>query len=129
MPVERLVITPAVVERDAVLALAGELDMGCETPLAGAVGEMLEAGYRRVVLDCADISFCDSRGFSALLVTRQTVQEAGGALALAAIPERLDNLLTLVGAKEIFTIAPTVEQARLLLADCPDATDAGAEPA
>ncbi|MGW7195296.1 STAS domain-containing protein [Streptomyces chryseus] len=127
MPVERLVITPAVVERDAVLALAGELDMGCEDLLAEAVGEMLGAGYRRVVLDCAEISFCDSRGFSALLVTRQTIQEAEGALALAAVPERLQNLLTLVGAEEIFTIASTVEEARLLLVGSPDGPRA--EPA
>ncbi|GAA2969410.1 STAS domain-containing protein [Streptomyces enissocaesilis] len=116
MPVERLVITPAVVERDAVLALAGELDLGSEAVLARTVGDVLEAGYRRVVLDCADISFCDSRGFNALLAARQAVQDVGGVLALAAAPERLQHLLTLVGAEEIFTIASTVEQARLLLA-------------
>ncbi|OEJ29880.1 hypothetical protein AR457_32990 [Streptomyces agglomeratus] len=118
---ERLVITRSVVERDAVLALAGELDMGGEALLAEAVGETLESGRRRVVLDCADVSFCDSRGFSALLVARQAIQDAEGALALAAVPERLDSLLTLVGAQEIFTIASTVEQARLLLAGTPAA--------
>lgn len=119
MSVERLVITRTVVERDAVLALAGELDMGGEALLAGAVGETLESGCRRLVLDCADLSFCDSRGFSALLVARQAVHDADGALVLAAVPERLDSLLTLVGAQEIFTIASTVEQARLLLAGAP----------
>ncbi|MGW0548473.1 STAS domain-containing protein, partial [Streptomyces altiplanensis] len=107
MPVERLVITPAVVERDAVLALAGELDLGGEAVLARAVSEMLDAGYRRVVLDCADVSFCDSRGFNALLAARQAVQDVGAVLALAAVPERLQHLLTLVGAEEIFTIAST----------------------
>ncbi|GGX48176.1 STAS domain-containing protein [Streptomyces chryseus] len=124
MPVERLVITPAVVERDAVLALAGELDLGGEAVLARAVSKVLDAGYRRVVLDCADISFCDSRGFNALLTARQATHEADGVLALAAVPERLQHLLTLVGAEEIFTLASTVEHARLLLA----AADRQAEP-
>ncbi|OEJ21354.1 hypothetical protein AR457_36595 [Streptomyces agglomeratus] len=124
MPVERLVITPAVVERDAVLALAGELDLGGEAVLARAVSEMLDAGYRRVVLDCAGISFCDSRGFNALLAARQATQDAGAVLALAAVPERLQHLLTLVGAEEIFTTASTVEQARLTLA----AADRQSEP-
>ncbi|NYE44540.1 STAS domain-containing protein [Streptomyces fulvorobeus] len=112
----RLVITPAVVGRDAVLALAGELDMGSETLLARAVREQIEAGCRRIVLDCVGISFCDSRGFSALLEARQQAREAKGALVLAAVPEQLQYVLTLLGADNIFTIASTVEQARLLLA-------------
>ncbi|MEU9984561.1 STAS domain-containing protein [Streptomyces sp. NPDC050856] len=115
MPVERLVITPAVVERDAVLALAGELDMDGEAVLAEAVDELIRAGHRRVVLDCAGVEFCDSRGFNALLLARQAVQDTGGALTLAAASERLQSLLTLVGAQEIFTLATTVEEARLLL--------------
>ncbi|GAA1548513.1 hypothetical protein GCM10009730_67030 [Streptomyces albidochromogenes] len=127
MPVSRLVITPAVVGRDAVLTLAGELDMGSETLFARAVREQIEAGRRRIVLDCADISFCDSRGFSALLEARQQARDADGALVLAAIPEQLQYLLTLFGAAKIFTIASTVEQARLLLAAC--AADSKAGPA
>ncbi len=124
MPVGRLVITPAVVERDGILALAGELDMEGEELLAGAVGELIEAGYRRVVLDCADLEFCDSCGFNALLLARTAVQDAGGALVLAAAPERLMSLLTLVGAHEIFTLATTVEQGRLMLAECVTDTQA-----
>ncbi|MFI6103065.1 STAS domain-containing protein [Streptomyces sp. NPDC051310] len=120
----RLVITPAVVERDAVLALAGELDMGTEELLAEAVEELIDAGYRRVVLDCADVAFCDSRGFNALLAALQATQDAGGALALAAVSERLQSLLGLVGGEMIFNIAPTVEQARLLLAESAINSDA-----
>ncbi|MFV0126704.1 STAS domain-containing protein [Streptomyces sp. HMX112] len=127
MPVARLVITPAVVERDAVLALAGELDMDGEAVLAKAVDELIEAGHRRVVLDCAGVEFCDSRGFNALLLARQAVQDTGGALTLAAASERLQSLLTLVGAQEIFTLAATVEEARLLLGRC--AVSTGTEPA
>ncbi|MEV6653716.1 STAS domain-containing protein [Streptomyces sp. NPDC051219] len=119
-------ITPAVVERDAVLSLAGELDMDGEALLARAVGELIDAGYRRVVVDCAGVAFCDSCGFNALLVARQATQDAGGVLALAGVPDRLQSLLTLLGAEEIFTIAATVEQARLLLAD--SAIDSEAEP-
>ncbi|MBT2529812.1 STAS domain-containing protein [Streptomyces sp. ISL-99] len=123
----RLVITPAVVERDAVLALTGELDMGGEEPLAEAVEKLIDASYRRVVLDCTGVAFCDSRGFNALLAARQATQDAGGALALAAISERLQSLLALVAGEMIFNIAPTVEQARLLLAGC--AINSEAEPA
>ncbi|MFJ8650284.1 STAS domain-containing protein [Streptomyces sp. NPDC093546] len=124
---DRLVITPAVVERDAVLALAGELDMGSEELLAEAVAELIDAGYRRVVLDCAGVAFCDSRGFNALLAARQDAQDAGGALALAAISKRLQCLLGLVGGEMIFNIAPTVEEARLLLAE--SVINSEAEPA
>ncbi|MET9801059.1 STAS domain-containing protein [Streptomyces sp. NPDC006368] len=127
MPVDRLVITPAVVERDAVLALAGELDMDGEAALAGAVGELIEAGYRRMVLDCAGLEFCDSRGFNALLLARRAVHDVGGELVLAAAPERLLSLLTLVGAQEIFIVATTVEQARLTLGE--RVTDSEVKPA
>ncbi len=79
------------------------------------------------MLDCADVAFCDSRGFNALLAARQATQDAGGALALAAISERLQSLLGLVGGEMIFNIAPTVEQARLQLAE--SAINSEAEPA
>ncbi|MFJ3161313.1 STAS domain-containing protein [Streptomyces kanasensis] len=130
MPVARLEITPAIVERDAVLALGGELDMAGEAPLTGAVGELLAAGYRRLVLDCAGLEFCDSRGFTILLLVRKAVLDAGGGLVVAAAPERLMSLLTLVGAQEILTLAPTVEQARLALAehDTGSGTGSGATP-
>jgi anti-anti-sigma factor len=127
MPVERLVITPAVVERDVVLSLAGDLDMDGETALLGAVGDLIGAGYPRVVVDCSKVSFCDSRGFNALLRARQAAEEAGGAFALAAVREQLRSLLELLGADQLFLIAATVEQGRLLVADA--ASGSQAEPA
>lgn len=86
MPVNRPVITPTVVERDVVLTPAGELDMGSETLLTRAVREQIETGCGRIVLDRADISSCDSCGFSALLQARRAVQDADGALVPAAGP-------------------------------------------
>ncbi|MDN3296589.1 hypothetical protein QWM81_21565 [Streptomyces ficellus] len=67
------------------------------------------------------------RGSNALLTVRQATQDAGAALALAAISGRLQSLLSMVGAEMNFNIAPAVEQARLLLAE--PANNSEAEPA
>ncbi|MGX1884835.1 STAS domain-containing protein [Streptomyces sp. NPDC055287] len=112
----RLVVAPAVVEKaGAVLPLSGELDMDGEALLTNAVENLLSMGTRQVILDCSRLTFCDSRGFNALLAARQQVQDAGGDLALAGATDRVQDLLFLVGGDLIFTTALTVDEARSVL--------------
>lgn len=118
-----------------VLSLAGELDLDSEDTLATAVADLLRAredgqapqqdlpdrqdGHvrpARLVLECAGLTFCDSRGLSLLLTIRQTLQDHGGVLILADVSPQLSRTLELTGADQVLTLADGVGEALLSLA-------------
>ncbi|MEU3460599.1 STAS domain-containing protein [Streptomyces sp. NPDC006733] len=105
----------------AVLAVVGELDLDSEQVLADAIASVLDTGRSQLILDCGDLSFCDSRGLGLLLALRQTLDERGGSLVLAAPSPQLLRTLELTGADQIITLAGDVEEAAGLLPP-PDAT-------
>ncbi|MCZ4101897.1 STAS domain-containing protein [Streptomyces sp. So13.3] len=118
-----------------VLALAGELDLDSEDVLATAVAELLRARQdgragngelpaqqdgdtrrSRLVLDCAGLTFCDSRGLGLLLTIRQTLQDRGDVLVLADVSPQLLRTLELTGADQVLTLADGVGEALLPVA-------------
>ncbi|MEU3464732.1 STAS domain-containing protein [Streptomyces sp. NPDC006733] len=94
-----------------VLAVSGDLDNDTEHLLAHGAGEALDAGCRRLILQCAGVTFCDSRGLNRLLQLRQDAQRRGVDLVLAAISTPVRHVLELTEALQVFVLADTVQQA------------------
>ncbi|MBW8485727.1 STAS domain-containing protein [Actinomadura parmotrematis] len=84
-----------------VVTVAGELDYRVAAPLYDWVAERAAGGpgeARRVVLDLADVGFCDSAGLNTLIrVWRLVHGGAGRDLVLAAVPPSLRELLASTG--------------------------------
>ncbi|MCZ4124546.1 STAS domain-containing protein [Streptomyces sp. H39-S7] len=99
----------------AVLAIVGELDLDSEKVLADAVASALDTDRSQLILDCGELSFCDSRGLGLLLSLRQTLDDRGGSLVLAAASHQLLRTLELTGADQVFALAGSVEEAAGLL--------------
>lgn len=99
----------------AVLAVVGELDLDSEQVLADATASVLDTGQVRLILDCGQLSFCDSRGLGLLLTLRQTLDDRGGSLVLAAPSDQLLRTLELTGADQVLTLTGGVEEAAGLL--------------
>ncbi|MFE9427423.1 STAS domain-containing protein [Kitasatospora sp. NPDC006697] len=87
-----------------VVALAGEVDQDqrelLRTHLAGA----LDVESSCLVLDLAELRFCDSSGLNAFLQTRLEAEARGVALVLANPTPHVRRLLELTGAEQVFTI-------------------------
>ncbi|WP_245178797.1 STAS domain-containing protein [Streptomyces montanisoli] len=97
--------------RLAVAAVAGELDIATAGDLHTRVSAAL-ATHRDLILDLADVGFCDSSGFNALLRIRRRVGETGGRLALAAPPVQVERLLALSGGgRDLFAVHPSRAEA------------------
>ncbi|MDJ0346242.1 STAS domain-containing protein [Streptomyces sp. H10-C2] len=94
-----------------VLALVGELDLDSEDVLATAVGDLIQERQVRLVLDCGQLTFCDSRGLGLLLTIRQNLHDRGGDLVLAAAGPQLLRTLELTGADQVLNLADGVEEA------------------
>lgn len=82
--------------------LTGDLDCATGDDLAGLVGQLLDAGHRRLVLDLTELAFCDARGLTALLTADRTVHAMGGSLTVTGVPTQVGELLQMTGLGDAF---------------------------
>jgi anti-sigma B factor antagonist len=91
-----------------VVTVSGQLDMETAPRLEAALYPLLDGGVRRIVVDLADLSFCDSIGLSTLFVAHRSCVDGGGFLRLARPTPFLLNLLGVVGARETMGVYDSV---------------------
>lgn len=123
---------PVVVETGSpsvpVLAVRGELDSANCQQLVEAVEATLDActapepaaGAARMVLDLDDVSFCDSRGLSALVGVVTSAAHRGWSLRLSAgADSAVRRLLSRVAMTEVLALHPGVADAAAALGPSP----------
>lgn len=89
----------------------GDLDVYTVGSLRDAIGEMIEEGSTKIVVDLDGVPFMDSSGLGALMGGVRRLREAGGDLAIACTREQHLKLFTITGFGEGVSIAPTVDEA------------------
>ncbi|MBX6386351.1 MAG: STAS domain-containing protein [Microbispora sp.] len=107
----RLCVT---VRRDpshTVLTLGGELDVATAEQMTNAFTAEYEAGRRRVILDVAGLTFCDSYCLGLLLQMQDQCARGGGCLVLVGVGGMLAQVIRMTGLERAFAQADTVERA------------------
>ncbi|MFD3513078.1 STAS domain-containing protein [Streptomyces sp. NPDC058657] len=95
----------------AVITLSGEFDIAAAPAVRARALDLLADGHPDLVADLAGVTFCDSSGLGALIGIWRCAKEAGGSLTLAAIPDRLERLLSVTGMDTLLTAHPSAEAA------------------
>lgn len=112
-----------------VVALAGEIDLSSIADVTQVVCRALQRRPWQLVLDMAQVSFCDVRGIR--LITRTLPRETGKAMvgySLAAVPVLTAYLMDrLSGSASPPTRHPSVDDALAALLDPPDRASASAD--
>jgi len=70
--------------------------------LTERVQDLVRAGRRKLVLDLGAVSYMDSMCLGEIISGLATMRKQGGTLHLANLPERIEQLMTLVGLKSVF---------------------------
>ncbi|GAA4686694.1 hypothetical protein GCM10023347_47610 [Streptomyces chumphonensis] len=91
----------------AMLRVAGKLDVSTEQQLQEHAGTLVDAGHHHLVLDLTALAFCDSRGLNCLLSLNWLCQRFNGELLLAAVGNRVLQMLALTGTQHVFRCYPT----------------------
>lgn len=86
-----------VAERTLVVQVRGELDRASSESVTRAAGLALAHGYGRLVLDLADVTLVDHDGLAAVLLARQSLQAAGGSLAVRDPSQAVRRALATTG--------------------------------
>jgi anti-sigma B factor antagonist len=85
---------------EAIVKLAGEIDMSTVQRLSKVVGDLLVAEPPpRVVLDLADVTFCDSQGLGTLVVLSRKATMAQSCLVLINVGDFLLRVLDITGLR------------------------------
>ena len=64
--------------------------------------ELMEHGFRRIVLNLANVSYVDSSGIGALVASQRVISSAGGQMKLSNLGSRVQRLLVLTELQKTF---------------------------
>lgn len=94
-----------------VVVPVGELDYHTAELLTEPLDRALERGRTRLVVDCAELEFCDSTGLNVLLGARLKAEAAGGGVHLAGMLPVVARVFEITGAEAVFTVHDSLEEA------------------
>lgn len=96
-----------------VVAAHGEIDIATADAVSRRLYEMMEAGFRRVVLDLRGVSFIDSTGLRAVLDAHSSSGVAEVEFMVIPGPEAVQRLFELTGTAGVlrFVDASAVDRA------------------
>ncbi len=89
---------------EAVVSLAGEIDLSTAPRLSSAIGDLLADAPPRVVLDMAEVTFCDSQGLGTLIVLSRKATMARSCLVLMNVGDFLLRVLDITGLRPALMI-------------------------
>ncbi len=101
-------------QRDGVtvLDLKGKLTLGSgEQALRSTLQDALAAGATKVIINLKDVTTIDSTGVGELVGTYTTVTNRGAKLKLAALPPKLQDILTITQLITVFDVYDTEDEA------------------
>ncbi|MFF5506511.1 STAS domain-containing protein [Streptomyces roseolus] len=98
-----------------VAKVRGVMDYVTQLELRGRLTQAIDRAERAVVLDLAEVSFCDSAGLNVLLGARREAERAAVVLVLACVPVTLRRILEMTGADQVLRVFATVADAEAAL--------------
>lgn len=94
-----------------VVTLRGRIDSAAAPAFGGALKEMIAAGSRRVVLDCAELRYVSSAGLAVFCECGNLLGEDGGSLGFAALTPHVRNVFEISGLFGLFPVYASREEA------------------
>ncbi|KKJ93441.1 STAS domain-containing protein [Micromonospora sp. HK10] len=88
------------------LRLAGELDLSTVPQLNDAIDRLIAEGCRQLLLDLAELTFCDSTGIGAFLRGDNRLAADGGWLRVTGAGGRVARVLQVTGLVDVLTYQP-----------------------
>ena len=87
-----------------VIVVSGDItqNKGGDLVLKKKVGDLLQQGHKKLILDLGGVSYVDSAGLGELVQAYATTKKQGGMLKLVAVTTRLNDLLTITKLVTVF---------------------------
>jgi anti-anti-sigma factor len=94
-----------------VVRIEGDLDAHTFPQLQDRLERALADGDRAIVLDCQGLAYISSAGLGVLKKMVKEVRTTGGDIRVAALSEKIQNIVNLLGFSKIIQVFATVDEA------------------
>ncbi len=111
MPPEFTLTSDPLDDTRQVVAVAGEIDLFTAPELKAALGEALESGRIRIVVDLTETTFLDSTALGVLIGAVKRLRSRDGVLTIVNTDANIAKTFEITGLDQIFTIRPTRDEA------------------
>jgi anti-sigma B factor antagonist len=94
-----------------VVSSRGRLDQTLNPKLELSLGELLDNGHQRFIIDLSEATYINSGGLRCLVTAWRRAREQGGDLVLCGLNSRLEEIFSLVGFDRVFQIYTSYDDA------------------
>lgn len=107
-----LAVTVSGRHRQMVVAeVAGEIDLRTAETLRTRLLGLADAGFGQIVVDFAQVRFCDATGLGILVAVRNRLRERDGDLRLTRVRPAQRRIFRITGLDRLFALHDSVEDA------------------
>ena len=104
-------ITTTEVEGITIAEFEGNLDTNTAPDAEERLGELLEKGVTKILVDFTTLNYISSAGLRVLLVTTKRLGGTGGSMRLCGLNETVDEVFEISGFSTIFSVFETRDEA------------------
>jgi anti-anti-sigma factor len=94
-----------------VVNITGDLDAFSVQQVNNQLTQVIEDGYRKIVLNLSRVQYINCTSIGVLLGRRRKLKQDHGELAFAELSDRVNRILALVGGEKLFPIFNTENEA------------------
>ena len=94
-----------------VIAARGEIDLFTAPELKAALGEALESGRTRIVVDLTETTFLDSTALGVLIGAIKRLRGRDGRMTIVNVDQNIAKTFEITGLDQIFTIRSSRDEA------------------
>ncbi|MGD9874909.1 MAG: STAS domain-containing protein [Kiritimatiellia bacterium] len=98
------------------ITVEGAVDTSNVEEFRSLIMPRCEMPNSRIILDCANISYMNSRSFALLYRFHYTCESNGGTFLVCCVPLKIEHIITLLGLDTLLKIFPSLEDAREAIA-------------
>lgn len=99
-------------DKMGLIGLNGRLDAAASGQVKAALGELIDQGCSKVIVDLAAVPFIDSSGLAALVSGLRLARERGGNLVLSGLQSQAETVFRLTMLDRVFSIYANPDEAR-----------------
>ncbi len=101
------------VDKDVlVLSADGGLDSHNAEEFVNELGRLVEAGARKLIVDCSRLGYISSYGIAVLVRLHKKLAVRGGDVKLAAVDTMVARLIQVTGLDRVFQLYANLDEAR-----------------
>ncbi|MCF7878149.1 MAG: STAS domain-containing protein [Candidatus Omnitrophica bacterium] len=93
------------------VSVSGEINIDTSPDLRKAFDQYAKQGIKKVIIDCANLTYIDSSGLATLIELMQRLKKIKGELKICNLAEKVKSVFEVTKLDKLFDICSNQEQA------------------